>query len=90
MKIRNRASEPEYRRMYSLWSPACRREMKTLSDFNTGTGVVFEDISPDATIYPTKFILKNERDPIDNFLSAKALCKLGARSVPKSLCSHRE
>jgi hypothetical protein len=55
-----------------VWKPACDKEMQTLADFKTGTEVKFADIPPDATIYPSKFVLKKKRDTVGWFLSAKA------------------
>jgi hypothetical protein len=62
--------------------------MKYLSDFNTGTEVSYDDIPPDAVIYPTKFVLKKKRDSLNHFLSAKArlvVCANWVQGVFQSL-----
>ena len=55
-----------------LWKPATEKEMKNLDDNGTGEVVNFEDIPQNATIYPSKLILKKKRDSENSFTSAKA------------------
>ena len=58
-----------------MWVPAIKEEFQTLSENGTGEEVCFEEIPPNATIYPSKMVLKKKRNSERTFTKAKGrLC----------------